>query len=270
MPTDDTRVRPNPVIAPPPATTPRQPAAAWAAAAMAPAAAAAMESVLVGESLPALARLLEGALREPPPPLALRLETLPHAAATRAPAPAAQLASALAEAISGSGVFFQSHLAQWVGGTRDAASLLAEARAGAGQLAPDTAGAMNLPAVPDSAGSAPLRQQIASFVTGELAFQFAAWPGQDATLAIGSEPEHDAPADPDERAYFARLETDLAELGPVRAVLRLNARGIDIELRAADPDTAATLGCARDSLARAFAAADLHAGRIEVRHERGS
>jgi hypothetical protein len=215
------------------------------------------DSALVGATIPALARLLDGALRDPPAPLALRLAaSLPEAAGI--PAAPQRLATALADAISGSGVFFESHLADWVRGERDTAPLLAEAQARASMLA----------SAAEATGEAAFRQQLSSLVTGELAFQFPAWTGQNAALTIGREPEHAPHSTPPERVFLARLEMELPELGSVQAMLNLNSRGIDIELRAATPAAADALGAARDSLVQAFAAADLRVGRIEVSHER--
>jgi len=213
-------------------------------------------STLVGETIPALARLLDGALRDPPAPLALRLETSASAAPVGAAAPQ-RLAPALAAAVSGSGVFFESHLADWVRGARDTAPLLAEAQARAATLA----------AAPDAAGEAAFRQQLSSLVTGELAFQFPAWPGQSAALVIGKEPEQAPPGTPPGRTFFARLEMELPELGSVQAVLNLNARGIDVDLRAATSATAQALDAGRGSLAQALAAAQVQVGRVEVSHE---
>ena len=228
------------------------------------------DSALVGETIPALARLLDGALRDPPAPLALRLEALPSEVtgapgtsahlASRAPAAPQHLAAALAEAVSGSGVFFESHLADWVRGARDTAPLLAEAQARAATLA----------AAPDATGEAAFRQQLSSLVTGELAFQFPAWPGQNAALVIGKDPEQAPPGAPPGRTFFARLEMELPELGSVQAVLNLNSRGIDIDLRAAAPATTDALGAAMQSLAQALAAADLRVGSIVVSHEPGA
>ncbi|MFY9314386.1 MAG: flagellar hook-length control protein FliK [Burkholderiales bacterium] len=232
----------------------RTPAAALPVAALP---LAPVDSTPLGESVPAAARLLEGALRDAPAPLALRLQT-PPPALSNAPALPQQLAGALAKAVSGSGVFFESHLAEWVRGARDTAPVLAEAQARAATLA----------AAPEAAGEPALRQQLASLVTGELTFQFAAWPGQDATLAIGGEPEPAAQAAAPERAFHAHLEMELPVLGPVHAMLSLNARGIDIDVRGAAAAVDA-LRAGRDSLAQALAAADLRVGRIEVGHERG-
>jgi hypothetical protein len=219
-------------------------------------AAAPAGSALVGETIPALARLLDGALRDPPAPLALRMETSSFEAPISAAAPQ-RLAAALAEAVSGSGVFFESHLADWVRGGRDTAPLLAEAQARAATLA----------STPDATGEAAFRQQLSALVTGELAFQFPAWPGQNAALVIGKEPEQAPPDAPPGRTFFARLEMELPELGSVQAVLNLNPRGIDIDLRAATPATAAALGAGRDWLAQALTAASLRVGSIEVSHE---
>lgn len=248
----------------------RLPAAAWSALIALPAAdesPASADSAQLGESLLALARLLDGALRNPPAPLPLRLEAPASAsagtaasaqlAAPGAPAAPTQLANALAAAVAGSGVFFESHLAEWVRGTRDAAPILVEAQARLEALA----------IAPEATGEAAFRQQLASLVTGELAFQFAAWPGQNATLTIGREPEQAPPAAVPERAFLADLELAMPELGSVRATLNLNARGIDIDVSAATTASAQTLRAARDSLVQALAAAQLQVGRIEVRHE---
>lgn len=216
------------------------------------------DSARVEKTIPALARLLDSALRDPPEPLALRVETPPATAALGAGAPR-QLAAALAEAISRSGVFFESHLADWVRGGRETAPLLAEAQARAATLA----------AAPDASGEAAFRQQLSSLVTGELAFQFAAWPGQNAALVIGGEPEQASPAAAPGRTFFARLEMQLPELGYVEALLSLNSGDLRINLRAAAPATVTTLDGARDTLAQAFAQADLRVGRIDVSHEHG-
>ena len=214
------------------------------------------DSAQLGETLPALARLLDGALRNPPAPLSLRLEA-PASETAGAPAAPPQLAGALAAAVSGSGVFFESHLAEWVRGARDTAPMLVEAQARVDALA----------IAPEAAGEAAFRQQLASLVTGELAFQFAAWPGQNATLTIGREPEQAPPAAVPERVFLAHLELAMPELGPVRATLNLNGRGIDIDVSAATAASAQALRAARDSLVQALAAAQLQVGRIEVSHE---
>lgn len=238
--------------------------AALPAAAESPAAAA---STHLAETLLALARLLDGASRHPPAPLPLRLgvaapETADTTAGARPAAPGApaappRLASALAAAVSGSGVFFESHLAEWVRGARDTAPVLLEARARMEAL----------PTAPDALGGAAFRQQLASLVTGELAFLFAAWPGQSATLTVGRESHQAPPAALPERAFFAHLELAMPELGPVRATLNLNGRGIDINLSATTGASAQALRAARDSLVQALAAAQLQVGRVEVSHD---
>lgn len=117
-------------------------------------------------------------------------------------------------------------------------------------------------------GEAVFRQQLSAPATAELAFQFAAWPGQNAALVIGREPGQAPHTAPPERVFLARLEMELPELGSVRAMLNLNSRGIDIDLRTATAAAADALSAARDSLVQALAAADLRVGRIEVGHER--
>ena len=212
------------------------------------AASAAGDSPRLSETAQTLARVLDGALREPPPPTPLRLElTAAHAAPER-------LAAALANAVSGSGAFFESHLADWVQGARSSESVLAEAQVRASTLA--SAG--------ESAGDGALRQQIASLVTGEMAFRFAAWPGQHAVLVVGKEPEQASRSTDPKQVFFARLEMEFAELGPVQAVLHLSAQGIDVDLRASAHGTEQSLEANRGTLAQALASSGLRVGRIEV------
>ena len=97
-----------------------------------------------------------------------------------------------------------------------------------------------------------------------MAFLFPAWPGQRVALSVSGEPGAGPQNGAAERSFFARLEMDLPELGSVHAVLSLNPQGIDVDLRAALPHTAQALDENRSTLARALAAAGLHAGRIEV------
>ncbi|MBI3375626.1 MAG: flagellar hook-length control protein FliK [Betaproteobacteria bacterium] len=191
------------------------------------------------------AQVLDASARESLPALTLRVDK------TAGQAPPQQVAAALADAISGSGMFFESHLADWVQGAQNAASVLAEAQ---------------LRAATDSgtAGTALFQQQVSALATGEMAFLLPAWPGQTVALTISGEPGPGQQKGAAERSFFAHLETDLPELGPVHAVLSLKPHGIDVDLRASAPPTAQALDENRNALARALVAAGLRVGRIEV------
>lgn len=192
-----------------------------------------------------LAQVIDGSVRKSLPALSLRLAT------AAGQAPPQQVAAALADAVSGSGMFFESHLAEWVQGTRNTAAVLAESGT---RAATETA----------TAGMPPFQQQVAALATGEMAFVFPAWPGQRAELAVSGDAGPGPQNDPDARGFFAHLEMDLPLLGAVRAALSLRPQGIDVELRAAARPTRQALEDNRGSLAGALAAAGLHVVRIEV------
>lgn len=193
-----------------------------------------------------LAQVLHRSVRDSPPALSLRVEVATGQAAPQ------QIAAALADAISGSGIFFESHLAEWVQGTRNTAAVLAESQT---RAATETA----------TAGTAPFQQQLAALATGEMTFCFSAWPGQRVELTVSGDAGPGPQDDTGERCFFAHLEMDLPALGAVRAVLSLRPQGIDVDLRASAPPAAQALEEDRGSLAGALAAAGLRVGRIEVR-----
>jgi hypothetical protein len=237
-----------------PTQTLRLPAAAWSALPSAPAIA---DSTRVSETLGTLSLLLDRAFREPPRPFPLMIQT---SLASAAPP---RFAAKLASAVSGSGVFFEAHLAEWVRGERGIDSVRAEADARTAMNAPATDAAQRT--VP--AGEAALQQQLSLLVTSELAFQFSAWPGQAASLAIEQAPDEDGNQAAPEREFVARLDTELRALGAVHATLHLSSYGIDLALRADSPQTAALMREGLASLAQAFIAAGLRVGRIEVQDE---
>lgn len=227
-------------------------------AAASPPAPAIVDSTRVSETVETLSRLLDRAFREPPRPFPLAMET---AGAMAAPQ---RFAAALANAVSGSGVFFEAHLADWVRGKRSLALVRAEAESRS--TAPvRTADA---PQRSVATSEAALQQQLSMLVTNELAFQFAAWPGQPASLALGPAAEDGGNDAAPEREFVARLHAELRGLGPVHATLGLTPHGIDLALRAESPQTAAAMRKGLAALAEAFTAAGLRVGRIEVSHER--
>jgi hypothetical protein len=235
----------------------RAPAETVSAPALPPVPAAAA-STQISETLETLSQLLDRAFRDPPRPLALA----PGAIATLAEPQ--RFAATLADAVSGSGVFFESHLAEWVRGKRSLGLVRAEAESRAAAVAP----AADMPQRPMTAGAAALQQQLSLLVTSEIAFQFAAWPGQTASLEMGPAPDDGDNEAAPERDFVARLQADMRELGPVHATLSLTSCGIEVALRADSPNTAAAMRNGLASLTSAFIGAGLHISRFEVNHER--
>lgn len=125
------------------------------------------------------------------------------------PADTDALARALKAGVESSGLFYESHLAEWVEGRRTLADVLAEARQVAGAKV-----ALAAAGEPD-----PVRDQQVDFLRqGEAAWRLPA-PWADSRLSIGE----DAP-----EAWYAgvetahiRLDLDLAGRGRVTVTLRI-------------------------------------------------
>lgn len=190
-------------------------AQAHAAAAQAPglplqAAAALAASGVAREVLRSLSPVAPAVAGEPPvtefaQPL---LEPRPVAPVT----PTQPIAARLRQQLERSGLFFESHLAQWAQGARSADELRAEllqVQGGAASLAPGEAAAQRVAA------------QLAVLQHQGLALQGPAWPGQTLRLTIEREPApRDAPAGAPP-VFTAHLQLDLPQLGRVEVRLRL-------------------------------------------------
>ncbi len=178
------------------------------------------------------------------------------------PADGVQLARSLAGALGFSGLFYESHQAQWVAGSRPLEDLLLEPQAPLSGLRPrltDTnaqAGASNIsgmrrdnaaddhaPVHPDAL--ALVRQQLDVFETRQISWQGLAWPGQPIEWEVAEE-KRSAPAESDEpdesgqapAAWQTRLNLALPNLGQISVSLRLDAHGVEVRLIAAEPVTA--------------------------------
>jgi len=204
----------------------------------------------------------------------------PAGAPTAGPAVPAQWASQFGAAVSASGLFYESHLAQWVQGKRTLSSVRAEARTRADVerlLASDAARAAPAPgAAPPSSGAPPIAgsgmpdlgmwitQQLAALVTGQAPFRFVAWPGQDAEVVFddgSSRGPHEV------GVACARLTLELPHLGAVEARLRIGAGTLDVTLLAATPGARARLVHGLPALGAQFEAAGLRGAAMEVRHD---
>lgn len=187
-----------------------------------------------------------------------------------------QLASALRNALANSGLFYESHQAQWVRGARSKAQLLVEPqnkmkdmRVNAQEAAlaarldalnraesPNPAGykvtietpattaqteATATPSTPEKLAIArellPLvQQQLHTLETHQLTWVGQVWPNQVMQWEIQGQPEH-TPLKPDERQWSTEMELALPSLGDVHAKLIFSANGLQLTLRASDEKT---------------------------------
>ena len=211
-----------------------------------------------------------------------------------APAEPAQFAALLKGAVSKSGLFYESHQAQWVAGEKPLTDLLREpqgklseprvlnnAQALAGQSAqPDAAqqaklGAANLltaSSLVENKSTEPVHPQTAPLVqqqldvldTRQLVWQGQVWPGQDLRWQIEEHASRDDEADV-AREWQTRLDLHLPNLGEVHALLKVSPQGgIEISLTAHSPEIAQALKAASATLNQNLEIAGLQLTRLEV------
>ena len=208
------------------------------------------------------------------------------------PADALPLAAALQRAIEDSGVFYESHLKQWLAGERPLQALLREPQ---GRLlpAPPSAGA-TASAVERSAPSASgvgqtaaqalapaaasgqanaadpqliahIRTQLETLDTRQFVWQGQLWPGQNAHWRIDEPPER-SEAREATPAWTSHLRLVLPRLGEINAELSLQEHSLRLRLSAADPGSDTALLAAQASLVQALEQAGLRLTGFSVRN----
>jgi len=181
------------------------------------------------------------------------------------------IAHALKNALSDSGMFYESHQAQWVADDRPLAALLREPQARLAPLGDDMK--------PDVAANAPqlkelpvhrdaltvVRQQLETLETHQMVWQGTLWPGQTIEWQVGEDPaqQHKPPA---EREWQSHLRLSMPTLGNIDATLTVSLRGVRVNLNTASADSAALLEDNRRSLREALDAAGVQPLGIAVNH----
>lgn len=171
------------------------------------------------------------------------------------PGDTSRITSRLQDTFRFSGLFYESHLADWVAGKGSKAQLLREPQAALGGASSQ---APALPAAEPADGAARLPPQAEALILRQLdvleqrsaAWQGQVWPGQEAELRIAQE-ERDA-QDNVERVWQATLKLSFPGLGPIEAKIDLCGRSTRLVLLAADPDASRKLQAARSDLRRAL------------------
>lgn len=174
-------------------------------------------------------------------------------------ADAAAIAAGLQQAIGKSGLFYESHVAEWAQGARQLAELNAEpqqqaAREGVRQQPndPATAQFINL--------------QLATQEQAQLAWQGKLWPGQPMELEVRRDGrEGHEGADPEEAPWHSRLRLSFPGLGELDAQLTLSGGMLQLRFATGSEDSAALLRRHMPGLAGALEAAGTPLAAFEVR-----
>jgi flagellar hook-length control protein FliK len=177
------------------------------------------------------------------------------------------LAGKLHESLSQSGLFYESHQAQWIAGSRSTAQLLQEPQNQV-PLPDRTVAEIAKNAVSATATSQdnpisnipnqlqPLvQQQLNALETRQVFWQGHAWPNQRMDWEIHEEGSRQDTSGYEEagKQWATQVRLDLPNLGEVAAMLRFNSNGLSITLDASGETTRALLGSASSQLTAALA-----------------
>lgn len=196
---------------------------------------------------------------------------------TSTPINSTDLPSLLQKAIVQSGLFYESHQAQWVNGENTLENLQQEPQGKLMLVAADLSTAKAAvqasvsPEMPVHAQAIPLvQQQLTTLETGHLLWRGEVWQGQSMEWDI-YEQSADEKAQENEFDQAAQWRTQLRlsmpQLGDITASIALNANGISIKLSASQQETAGLLKGNQLPLATGMQSAGLNIRAVEVEYD---
>lgn len=187
----------------------------------------------------------------------------------------AELAGKLHTTLSQSGLFYESHQAQWLAGSRNTAQLLQEPqnlpaaqvkaafglndRAAQGNTAVTLNSAtattgqerISIPGIPDHLQPL-IQQQLNALETRQVQWQGQVWPNQEMNWKIHEETSR-SPGGEEGRQWSTQIQLELPNLGEVTATLRFGSSGLSVTLDADKSATRSKLGTASSMLVAALA-----------------
>lgn len=209
-----------------------------------------------------------------------------------APTHIGEFANALRNALSQSGMFYESHQAQWVAGDRPLADLLQEPQGKLPTLNPAaqaeigrTDASVTKPSdgptaqtVAQGTSSMPVhseavalvQQQLQTLDSRQLVWQGQVWPGQPMEWQVEERNARDRAPEVTEAAdWQTRMRLQLPKLGDVQATLVFAPQGLRIDLKVTNADTAEAMRGSQAKLQSALTAAGLKVLAMSVaRHEK--
>jgi flagellar hook-length control protein FliK len=177
------------------------------------------------------------------------------------------LAGKLHESLSQSGLFYESHQAQWIAGSRSTAQLLQEPQnqltdpvktaiaSLSGSTLTSTAHSDNpLSSIPNAIQPL-VQQQLNALETRQVLWQGQVWPNQAMDWEIHEETPHSGSTynETEDGQWATQIRLDLPHLGEVAAMLRFSAKGLSITLDASGGQTRKLFGVASSQLTAALA-----------------
>jgi Flagellar hook-length control protein FliK len=167
---------------------------------------------------------------------------------------AAELAQALERALTRSGLFYESHQAQWVAGERSLDELMREPQAALKRSGE--------PVHPQA--SALVQQQIETLDTRQIVWTGQVWPDQPLEWRIEEEQRRDESGSETPSAWKTSLRLRLPQLGELTATLSIAGDEVRMTLAAADADARSALRTGEPVLRAAMERAGLTLLKVAV------
>lgn len=213
-----------------------------------------------------------------------------------------QVAAALQDAVDVSGLFYESHLAQWVAGSRPLASLLREPQAQQMAALPDPDGnsstepsllrqlfqqwsssdqsladlmqqsmqkhgadqaAQNI----NSQSAQMINAQLNALELQRFAWQGELWPGQKMEWEVSRDDKEGENGQPEQESWQSAVKFELPTLGDVSATIHLVGERVSIFIRTGSDESAALLRAHGGQLADALGAAGSPLEALTVNHD---
>lgn len=219
------------------------------------------------EQLSSVSRLLSALSQQPREQIDMRAMKSAPLWTTPQTTQSGQLAGLLHDALSNSGLFYESHQVQWLEGARSTSQLLQEPQNSATTNPSTDVKALSMPdsnlssasqsnTAASAEGKIPLiphhlqplvQQQINALETQQVLWQGNIWPGQAMQWKI-HEQASQTPATDNQQQWTTQIHLDLPNLGMVSATLNFNNAGLSLTLNASSPTTLNALGIASSQL----------------------
>jgi hypothetical protein len=177
--------------------------------------------------------------------------------ATTSPADTVRLAAALKAAVSRSGLFYESHQAQWVAGELPLSELTQEPQAALGRTAE--------PVHPQAVGT--VRQQLEILDTRQLVWLGQVWPDQSMEWRIEEDRKQPGSAPDAPAVWKTSLRLMLPRLGAVTALLSIQGDDVRIAFREVSDDTRLAIAGEQQALRAAFDRAGLQLLDLKVERD---
>ncbi|MBX3616140.1 MAG: flagellar hook-length control protein FliK [Nitrosomonas sp.] len=186
-----------------------------------------------------------------------------------------ELPGLLQKTITQSGLFYESHQAQWINGEKKLENLQQEPQGKLMVLSMDPS-STRTSATTASSSDMPVHNQIIPLVqhqlntleTGHLLWRGEIWQGQLMEWEIDEQSQNDEHTDEYENIeqWRTKIKLTMPQLGEIVATIGFNSQGVKIDLHASEPSTADLLKINQTPFTSDLKSAGLNIQSVEVQY----